>query len=353
VPVTSRKSNIRYFSAETSAVKTTQDDLETKIQTKFEEMARLFEQSNFTQAIQVAESILKIDPNNLHALYNIGSAYEASEQYEKAFDVYAKLTETEAAINALQAMQRIRFMTGNHNEAIEYGKRILYLSDGVNNLPDELMVVVEILLQSWAQLGDDPALHNFVQTNRGLLNKKMNMPPSYVIIANVLHELKRFDDERNYILENELHTHAEQEVQAAMSKKLKILQNCNYADISRIDQIEEELYQLQEKPGNDEKRIELCQEFIQLAPMISVGYYNLAVMVLETGDKERAVAVARKGISIDEDATLYFVLIEALAMMGKKDEIVQTLATLKEKYPNDANAKNVIQQVESNLHKLD
>jgi serine/threonine protein kinase/tetratricopeptide (TPR) repeat protein len=122
-------------------------------------------EKDFPKAIEAYQNLIKVSPDNTDYLFDLGTAYENTDAYDKAKEMFAKVVELDPKrIAGLRALGRVQIKSGNTQAGLEYLTRAQALSIELQDDAERAQILQAMGVAYWTMQRPDDALKNLQES---------------------------------------------------------------------------------------------------------------------------------------------------------------------------------------------
>jgi serine/threonine protein kinase/tetratricopeptide (TPR) repeat protein len=122
-------------------------------------------EKDFPKAIEAYQNLIKVSPDNTDYLYDLGTAYENTDAYDKAKEMFAKVVELDPKrLAGLRALGRVQIKSGNTQAGLEYLTRAQALSIELQDENERAQILQAMGVAYWTMQRPDDALKNLQES---------------------------------------------------------------------------------------------------------------------------------------------------------------------------------------------
>jgi tetratricopeptide (TPR) repeat protein/predicted Ser/Thr protein kinase len=122
-------------------------------------------EKDFPKAIEAYQNLIKVSPDNADYLFELGMAYENTDAYDKAREMFAKVVELDPKrIAGLRALGRVQIESGNSQTALDYLTRAQLLSIELQDENERAQILQAIGVAYSTMQRPDDALKNLQES---------------------------------------------------------------------------------------------------------------------------------------------------------------------------------------------
>ncbi len=122
-------------------------------------------EKDYSKAIDAYQNLIKVSPNNTDYLYDLGIAYENTDAYDKAKEMFAKVVELDPKrIAGLRSLGRVQIESGNPQAGLEYLTRAQALSIELQDDAERAQILQAMGIAYSSMQRPDDALKNFQES---------------------------------------------------------------------------------------------------------------------------------------------------------------------------------------------
>jgi len=122
-------------------------------------------EKDFPKAIEAYQNLIKVSPDNTDYLYDLGTAYENTDAYDKAKEMFAKVVQLDPKrLAGLRALGRVQIKSGNTQAGLEYLTRAQALSIELQDENERAQILQAMGVAYWTMQRPDEALKNLQES---------------------------------------------------------------------------------------------------------------------------------------------------------------------------------------------
>lgn len=249
------------------------------------------ERNNFNDVANCCKKIIQLSPENIHAYYNCGLAYQHLNDPDKAIEMYnACIKQDPGFVNAYANCASIHQHSRNYDEAIEYYSKALSISENAD--------IRTYLGRTYAEKGEtDSAIQNYtIALNRSPDNKR-----TLFYMAQLLFENQKYDESSKYYIQ----------LLELDKEDTRVLNN---------------LGRLYDETNNVDKAINCYKKAIEINNSQATTHSNLGKTLRKCGDLENAEKSFNKSLELDgTNPETFFNLGKIYSETDRKDKAIEFL----------------------------